>query len=451
MSEPTHKLLVVEDDDGLRRQLRWAFDNCEVVLAGDRASAAAAVAEHRPPVALVDLGLPPDPDGPTEGLATLQEILSIAPETKVVMMSGQTEREYAVQAVALGAYDFYQKPIEIDVVNLTIQRAYNLHALESENRRLARSKTGAVLPGVTTTNAEMLRICGEVKRFASANVAVVLIGESGTGKELLARATHELSEKAKGPYVAINCAAIPEHLLESELFGHEKGAFTGAVKTTIGKVELANGGTLFLDEIGDLPMSLQAKLLRFLQERVIERIGGHKQIPVDIRLVSATNKDLLKLTETNEFREDLYYRLSEAVIKIPPLRERPDDAVVIAHQLLNTFAEEQGRSITAFTADALASISSYEWPGNVRELQNRVKRAVAAASGSKITVTDLDLPSYEQPAPSGTLREYREQAERTALTRAMVEAQGNISKVAKLLDVSRPTVYDLMRQHNMKV
>ncbi len=451
MSEPTQKLLVVEDDDGLRRQLRWAFDNCEVVLAGDRAAAAAAVKEHRPPVALVDLGLPPDPDGPTEGLATLQEILSIAPETKVVMMSGQTEREYAVQAVALGAYDFYQKPIEVDVVNLTIQRAYNLHALESENRRLSQSKAGAVLPGVTTTNAEMLRICGEVKRFASANVAVVLIGESGTGKELLARATHELSEKAKGPYVAINCAAIPEHLLESELFGHEKGAFTGAVKTTVGKVELANGGTLFLDEIGDLPMSLQAKLLRFLQERVIERIGGHKQIPVDIRLVSATNKDLLKLTETNEFREDLYYRLSEAVIKIPPLRERPDDAVVIAHQLLNTFAEEQGRNVTAFTADALASISSYEWPGNVRELQNRVKRAVAAATGSKITVTDLDLPNYEQPAPSGTLREYREQAERTALTRAMVEAQGNISKVAKLLDVSRPTVYDLMRQHNMKV
>jgi two-component system NtrC family response regulator len=297
----------------------------------------------------------------------------------------------------------------------------------------------------------MLRICGEVRRFAGANVAVVLIGESGTGKELLARATHELSDKAKGPYIAINCAAIPEHLLESELFGHEKGAFTGAVKTTVGKVELANGGTLFLDEIGDLPLSLQAKLLRFLQERVIERIGGHRQIPVDIRLVSATNKDLLKLTETNEFREDLYYRLSEAVIKIPPLRERPDDAVVIAHQLLNTFAEEQGRNITAFTADALASISSYEWPGNVRELQNRVKRSVAAATGAKITVADLDLPRYEQPAPSGTLREYREQAERTALTRAMVEAQGNISKVAKLLDVSRPTVYDLMRQHNMKL
>jgi two-component system NtrC family response regulator len=451
MSETTPKLLVVEDDDGLRRQLRWAFDNCEVVLAGDRESAVAAVAEHRPPVALVDLGLPPDPDGPTEGLATLQAILSIAPETKVVMMSGQTEREYAVQAVALGAYDFYQKPIEIDVVNLTIQRAYNLHALESENRRLARAKSGSALPGVTTTNAEMLRICGEVRRFAGANVAVVLIGESGTGKELLARATHELSDKAKGPYIAINCAAIPEHLLESELFGHEKGAFTGAVKTTVGKVELANGGTLFLDEIGDLPLSLQAKLLRFLQERVIERIGGHRQIPVDIRLVSATNKDLLKLTETNEFREDLYYRLSEAVIKIPPLRERPDDAVVIAHQLLNTFAEEQGRNITAFTADALASISSYEWPGNVRELQNRVKRSVAAATGAKITVADLDLPRYEQPAPSGTLREYREQAERTALTRAMVEAQGNISKVAKLLDVSRPTVYDLMRQHNMKL
>ncbi len=443
-------LLIVDDDEGLRRQLSWAFDDCEVIVAGDRQSALGLVREHHPPVVVLDLGLPPDPHGPTEGMAVLQAILAQEPATKVIVMSGQTQREYAVQAVARGAYDFYQKPIEIETLNLIVQRAYHLHSLEEENRRLQGVDVRTALPGLITTNTDMLRLCEEIRRFAPSDVTVLLLGESGTGKEVFARATHDLSKRAKGPFVPINCAAIPEHLLESELFGHEKGAFTGAVKTTPGKVEVADGGTLFLDEIGDLPLPLQAKLFRFLQERVIERIGGRRQIPVDIRIVSATNKDLAKLIEGGQFREELYYRLAETVISIPPLRDRPDDAVVIAHHFLRHMAKAQGRAIKGFTAEALAAISSCAWPGNVRELENRIKRAVVAAHGHTVTLEDLGLPTAQRESQTGTLKEFREKAERRAITQAIAETEGNVSKAAKILDVSRPTLYQLLREYNIK-
>ena len=450
MTEPTRKLLVVDDDDGIRRQLRWAFDKFEVLAAGDRSSAMETVRRFAPPVVLLDLGLPPDPHGPTEGLATLDTIMSEAPATKVIVMSGQTQREYAVQAVARGGYDFYQKPIEVDTLSMIVDRAYHVFSLEEENRRLISGMASSPIPGLITTNAEMLALCDELRRFAPSEVSMLLLGESGTGKEVLARAAHSLSKRSKGPFIAINCAAIPEHLLESELFGHEKGSFTGAFKTTIGKVEMAGGGTLFLDEIGDLPLSLQAKLFRFVQERVIERIGGRKSIAIDVRILSATNKDLMALIEAGTFREELYYRLSETVLHIPPLRDRPDDAVVLAHHFLNAHAAQEGRAIRGFSNESLSAISRYEWPGNVRELENRVKRALVAARGKYITSSDLGLPSEDEDARKLTLKQSREKAERQAIARAMIEAEGNVSRAAKLLDVSRPTLYQLLREYNIK-
>ncbi len=450
MDKGTRKLLIVDDDESLRRQLRWAFDDLEVVLAENRETAIATMQEHRTPVALLDLGLPPDPHGPTEGLATLEALLSEQPGAKVIMMSGQTQREYAVQAVARGAYDFYQKPIEVETLNLIIQRAFHVHDLEEENRRLAMAEASTPVPGLITTNAEMIQLCADLRKFAQTDVTVLLLGESGTGKEVLARAVHQLSNRRKGPFTAINCAAIPDHLLESELFGHEKGAFTGAVRTTQGKVELASGGTLFLDEIGDLPLPLQAKLFRFLQERVIERIGGRREIAVDIRIVSATNKDLQKRILEGTFREELFYRLAETVINIPPLRVRPDDTVVIAHHFLHTMSSELGRNLKGFDTAALAAISSYEWPGNVRELENRIKRAVVTASGHHISIEDLDLPVNDIESRRATLKQSREKAERQAIARAMTEAEGNVSRAAKILDVSRPTLYQLLREYGVK-
>jgi len=445
------KLLLVEDDPGLRRQLAWAFDDYEVLTAEDRVSAEKVLETERPPVVLMDLGLPPDPDGPSEGLATLQSVLRASPATKVIIMSGQTERDYALKAVALGAYDFYQKPIDVDEIKLIVDRAQRLFKLEEENRGLLRRSGGSTLPGVVTSNPEMLKICDEVAMLAASSVTILLNGESGTGKELLAQAIHKLSARAGGPFVAINCAAIPEQLLESELFGHEKGAFTGAIKTTIGKVEQADGGTLFLDEIGDMPASLQAKLLRFLQERVIERVGGRKQISVDIRVVSATNQDLMALAETGGFRSDLYYRVGEAVISIPPLRERLEDAVYIANRLLRQYAEELDRPPRGLSSDAMAAIVSHQWPGNVRELQNCLKRAVAGATSPILKAADLRLGTTEVDESALTLRQARDRAEKAAIRQALAIAKGNISEAARLLDTSRPTVYQLMKQHDISL
>ena len=445
------RLLIVEDDPGLQRQMRWSFDDYDVAVAGDRDSAIAAVHEMRPPVVTLDLGLPPDVDGASEGLATLEAILSAAPDTKVIVVTGNEDRKNAVRAIGLGAYDFYSKPIDSEVLGLIIDRATRLRELEDENRRLALDDRASPLKGMITSDTGTLNVCRMVEKIAPADVSVLLRGESGTGKELLARALHELSPRADKRLVVINCAAIPETLLESELFGHEKGAFTGAVKQTIGKIEMADGGTLFLDEIGDVPVTLQVKLLRFLQERTIERIGGRREIAVDARIVCATHQNLDEMIAGGSFREDLYYRISEVVIRIPALRERANDPILLARNFIIRFRHELGRPVRDFTAGALDAIAGYAWPGNVRELENRVKRAVIMAEGSRITVEDLELESLDaENATPLTLKATRERAEQDAVARALARADGNISQAAKLLGVSRPTLYDLMKHHGAK-
>ena len=448
---PHKRLLVVEDDAGLRKQLKWSFDEYEVLTAEDREQAMAALRRHEPPVVLQDLGLPPDAEGVTEGMQTLKEILAAAPRTKVIVVTGNDDRENAVHAVALGAYDFYQKPVDVDVLKLLVSRAYALHELETENARLAASVTDSPLTGIIAGSPQMQKVCRVVEKVASADVTTLLLGESGTGKEVLAKALHELSPRRDRRFVAINCAAIPENLLESELFGYEKGAFTGAHKQTKGKVELADGGTLMLDEIGDMPAPLQSKLLRFLQERVVERVGGREEIPVDVRVVCATNQDLKTLIAQGQFREDLFYRVSEITIRIPPLRERDGDQVLLARFLLARFAREFGHNIRGFSEDALNAIQNYEWPGNVREMENRIKGAVVTADQSVIDAEDLGLAEFSgADLPVMTLKMARETAERDALSRALAVADGNISKVADLLGVTRPTVYDLMSKHDLK-
>ena len=447
-------LLVVEDDEGLQRQLKWAYDGYRVVIAGDRASALEAVRMHEPAVVTLDLGLPPDPDGTTEGFTVLSEILRLKPDTKIIVASGHGARESALRAVALGAYDFYRKPVDIDDLGLIVARAFHLHGIEAENRRLAEaSGEGAtVLGSIISASPEMLKVARTVERVASADVSVMLLGASGTGKELLARAVHEKSPRARGEFVAINCAAIPENLLEAELFGYERGAFTGAVKTTPGKIELAQGGTLFLDEVGDIPLPLQVKLLRFLQERVIERIGGRQPIAVDTRIVCATHQDLDAMTADGRFREDLYYRLAEIVVRIPGLSERPGDAVLLARHFVQKFAREMKTPVTGLAPDAVAAIDRHPWPGNVRELENRIKRAVIMAEGKLVTAQDLDLTAGEEKeALPINLRSAREQTDRRAIHQALVRTENNISAAARLLGVSRPTLYDLMKQYQVNL
>jgi len=445
------KILIVEDDPGLQRQLRWAFEPYRVLTASNRKAALDLMASERPPVVLLDLGLPPDADGPSEGLATLTGLLDQAPHTKVIMMTGQADRSYAVKAVANGAYDFYQKPVDADVLALIVKRAYELSQLEDEHRKLTRGTGDDVFPGFTTTFPALQETLKRVRDVADSDIGVLITGESGTGKELIARGVHDWSARAQGPFVAINCAAIPDNLLESELFGHEKGAFTGAVKTTVGKVEQAGGGTLFLDEIGDLGLPLQAKLLRFLQERVIERIGGRRPIGVDVRLVSATNQVLSEAIEAGTFREDLYYRLSEFSVDLPPLRERADDAVVIANVLLQKLADEMRRPTRGFSADALAALAAHDWPGNVRELQNRLKRALVTAKGQKISAEDLDLKAPSVTPKRETLQEARDRAERIAIENAIAVSGGNISNAAKILKISRPKLYNLLRRYEIEI
>jgi len=440
------KLLIVEDDAGLQRQLRWAYDDYEVVVAGDRREAIDAMRADEPAVVTLDLGLPPDPDGVSEGFATLAEILRLKPDTKVIVASGHGARESALRAIAEGAWDFYQKPIDIDALGLIVARAFHVHALEEENRRLATASREA-LGGLITAAPEMLKVTSMIERVANADVSVMLLGASGTGKEVLARGLHEKSGR-RGQFVAINCAAIPETLLESELFGHEKGAFTGAVKTTEGKIELADGGTLFLDEIGDVPLPLQVKLLRFLQERVIERVGGRKPIAVDTRIVCATHQDVDAMVAGGAFREDLYYRLAEIVVRIPSLAERTGDPVLLAKHFLHHYAKTMNRPVTGLSPDALSAIDAWGWPGNVRELENRVKRAVIMADGKSVTAIDLDLAERDTPDPIN-LKAVRETADRKAIRHALARAEGNISNTAKLLGISRPTLYDLLKNYDL--
>jgi two-component system NtrC family response regulator len=444
------KLLVIEDDPGLQKQLRWCFEDFDVVFADGREVALAQLRRHEPAVATVDLGLPPDADGTSEGFATLEQILVLAPETKVIVVTGNQDRENAVKAVGMGAYDFYPKPFDPQILGLIVQRAFHVRDLEEENRRLARAQASTPLQGVITGAERMLKVCRTVEKLAPTGVTTLLLGESGTGKELLARALHDLSERARKRFVAINCAAIPETLLESELFGYEKGAFTGAQRQTRGKIEYADGGTLFLDEVGDLPMSLQVKLLRFLQERVIERVGGRQEIPVDVRVVCATHQDLGSLMGEGRFREDLYYRISEVAIHIPPLRDREGDAVLLAHTFLERFNRDLGRSVKGLSEEAVAAIEQHTWPGNVRELENRIKRAVIMAEGSRITPVDLELEAEPADAVPFNLRQVREQAERRAVIRALNLYNRNISQVAEALGISRPTLYDLINKYGLK-
>jgi len=448
------KLLVVEDDPGLQAQLKWAYEDYQVLIAGDHDAAIELLRAEEPDVVTLDLGLPPDPDGTREGFRTLKAIIEAKPDTKVIVVSGHGERASALTAIASGAWDFYQKPIDIDELGLIVRRAFHVRDLEVENTRLAGqgSSDNRILGGMITGAPEMQKVARTIERVANLDVSVMLLGASGTGKELLARGLHEASGRRDGAFVAINCAAIPENLLESELFGHEKGAFTGAVKTTEGKIELAHGGTLFLDEVGDIPLPLQVKLLRFLQERTIERIGGRKAIAVDTRIVCATHRDLDAMIAEQSFRDDLYYRLAEMVVKIPSLAERPGDAVLLARHFLHQYAPEMNPAVRGFSPDALQAIDEGRWPGNVRELENRIKRSVIMADGKLVMREDLDMASSESEGEEAwlNLRSAREAADRVAIRRAMTQCEGNISAAAKLLGISRPTLYDLLKQYRMQ-
>jgi two-component system NtrC family response regulator len=450
MNEARRPLLIVEDDSALQKQMRWAFDAYETVVAEDRASAIAQLRRFEPAVVTMDLGLPPAPDDPTEGLKLLEEIHSLAPETKVIVLTGQNDQANALKAIALGAHDFCTKPFEPELLAWSIERAFRLHELQEENQRLQASHDAPALAGVITRDPSMQRICRTIEKVAPTGATVMILGESGTGKELFARALHELSPRAAGRFVAINCAAIPENLLESELFGYEKGAFTGAAKQTLGKIETASGGTLFLDEIGDLPLSLQAKLLRFLQERVIERIGGRAEIPVDVRIVCATHQDLKGQTSTGRFREDLYYRLAEIVVEIPPLRSRAGDVALLAHSFVRRFAVDQRRGSMTILPDALSALESHTWPGNVRELENVIKRAVIMADSNRIAAADVGLDVDVGNDEHLNLRHVRDDAEKQAVLRVLARVNGNLSKAAEVLGVSRPTLYDLMHRFGLR-
>ena len=451
MADTKDKLLIVEDDPGLQSQLKWSFEDFDVEVAEDRETALAHLRRFEPPVVTLDLGLPPDPGGVSEGFGLLEEMLALAPDTKVIVVTGHNDRTNAMRAIAMGAYDFYEKPIDPDLLGITIGRAARLYWIEQENRRLQSGQGESALEGLIASSPEMLKVCRTVEKLAPTDVSTLILGESGTGKEVLVKALHSLSDRSNKRLVAINCAAIPEALLESELFGYEKGAFTGAAKTTPGKIEVANGGILFLDEVGDLPMALQAKLLRFLQERVIERIGGRSEIPVDVRVICATHRDLAELIEAGEFREDLYYRINEATIKVPPLRDRQGDNLLLARVLLERFASQLKRPIKGFTPQAIEAIEAYGWPGNVRELENRVKRAVIMADGTQITLEDLELPSKDDEVEQEpfNLREVREKAESRAILRALARTDGNVSKTSELLGVTRPTLYNLMKKYGI--
>lgn len=445
------KLLIIEDDPGLQSQMRWCFDqDTEITVAEEREGAIAALRRNEPQVVTLDLGLPPDPGGASEGFRLLEDILALAPNTKIIVVTGREDRENAVKAVGMGAADFYQKPLDGDILNFVVNRAFRLHELERENERLSVGHNGARLKGIIGASPQMLATCRTIEKIAPADVTTLLTGETGTGKEVLARALHDLSPRRNKPFAAINCAAIPENLLESELFGYEKGAFTGANQSKQGKVEIAHGGTLFLDEIGDMPLPLQVKMLRFLQERVIERVGGVRSTPVDVRVIAATHQNLETLIQRQQFREDLYYRLSEITVPVPALREREGDAVLIAHSLLKEFAGQMQRSNLAFSKDALSAIQTYHWPGNVREMINKVKRATIMAEGKRITAADLELDAAEEAGCAAlNLRQVREDAERRAITQALQCADYSMAQAARLLGVTRPTLYNLTDKHNI--
>lgn len=445
-------LLIIEDDEGLQSQLRWAFENYDVAIAGEAESALAEIKRLQPSVVTLDLGLPPDPANASVGLALLDEILSIAPATKIIVVTGNDDHSNAVQAVAKGAYDYYQKPINIELLSLIIDRAYRLHRLENDYRQLQIEQRSGSLSNLIGNSPQIQKVIRTVEKVAATEASILLIGESGTGKELVAKGIHESSTRKNNSFVAINCAAIPGELLESELFGYEKGAFTGAAKQTRGKVEYADQGTLFLDEIGDLPMALQAKILRFLQERVIERIGGREEIAVDVRVLCATHQNLPKLIEEKAFREDLFYRISEVTINIPPLRERIGDAVTLAKVFLDRQQIKLKKNFSGFSAEAIAAIESNDWKGNVRELEHTITRAAIMADNTQLSLSDLGIGPLDGPleeVATLNLKEAREQAEKKAIIRALAISNGKISEAAKKLGISRPTLYDLQNKYGL--
>ena len=445
-------LLVVEDDEGLQRQLKWAYEGYEVVCASDRGTAIEALRAHEPAVVTLDLGLPPDPDGTEEGFATLLEMLTLKPDTKIIVATGHGARESATKAVAMGAYDFYKKPVDIDELGFIVARAFHLHDLEEENRRLENGAGATVLGSIITAAPEMQKVGKTIERVASADVSVMLLGASGTGKELLARAVHEKSSR-KGEFIAINCAAIPENLLESRAVRLRARRLHRRGQVERRQDRARRRRRLFLDEVGDIPLPLQVKLLRFLQERIIERIGGRQPIAVDTRIVCATHQDLEAMIADGRFREDLYYRLAEIVVKIPSLAERAGDAVLLARHFVNRFGRELNPGVQSLSPDAIDAIDAFAWPGNVRELENRIKRAVIMADGKTVTAADLDLKSKAGAGDEAlpiNLRAAREVADRKAIRQAMSRSDNNISGAAKLLGISRPTLYDLLKQYRLQ-
>jgi len=448
----TRRLLIVEDDPGLQSQMRWCFsEDLEVAVASDRDSALAALRREEPEVITLDLGLPPDPGGASEGFNLLEEILRLAPMTKVIVVTGREDKENAVKAVGMGASDFYQKPLDADILTFVVNRAFRLAELERENQELARSGNGTNIKGIVAASPQMLAVCRTLEKVAPTDVTTLITGETGTGKELLARALHDLSSRSEKPFAAINCAAIPENLLESELFGFEKGSFTGATQSKKGKIESANGGTLFLDEIGDMPMALQAKLLRFLQERVIDRVGSVNAISVDVRVVCATHRDVRQLIDSGDFREDLYYRISEITLDVPAVREREGDALVIAQSLLKSLGKQMDRPNLSFSEDAINAISNNAWPGNVREMINKVKRAIIMADSKRVTAGDLELDGgLQRQDQQLNLRQVRENAERAAILQALQSCSFNMAQASRILGITRPTLYNLTDKYRIQ-
>jgi two-component system NtrC family response regulator len=445
------KLLIVDDDLGIQKQLKWSLADYDVVLADTRESAIAAVRRHEPKVVTLDLGLPPDAANASEGLAALKEILAIAPHTKVIVITGNDDRTNALKAIEMGAYDFYQKPVDADVINVIVSRAFSLAVIEHDNRGM-KAIVGCDT-GIIGSSESIDRLRVMVQRIAPTEITAMLLGESGTGKEVTAKAVHKVSNRSDKPFIAINCASIPENLLESELFGFEKGAFTGAHKTTLGKIECAQGGTLFLDEIGDMPYNLQAKLLRFLQEKVIERLGGRKEISVDVRVICATNQNLEEMVASKMFREDLFYRITEITLNIPPLREREEDVLILANFFLQQYSLEYKSNAKSFANDALYGLKHHKWPGNIRELQNKVKSSVIMCAGNQVTAFDLGFFDKEDTEYelSLNLRVVREQAETIAIQKAYALTDGNMSKTAALLGITRPTLYSLIEKYSIAV
>jgi two-component system NtrC family response regulator len=444
-------LLIVEDDPEIREQMKWALmPTYQIFEAKDRASAVDIVRAERPLLVAMDLGLPPHPDEVSEGLAALDEMLAIDPLAKIIVVTGNSERSSALKAVALGAYDFIQKPVQLDVLKVVLQRAWHLSSIERENRMLLERASTDAFYDILGSSPPMQKVFEIVRRVSASDIPVLIAGPSGSGKELVAKAIHRQSERRNGPFVAINCGAIPESLLESELFGHEKGAFTGAHVQRKGRIEAAEGGTLFLDEIGELSAALQVKLLRFLQERQLERVGGREAISVDARVLAATNIDLQKSIGDGRFREDLYYRVCGVSITLPPLREREGDVELLATAFLKRYADEHKKAIRGFTRQASEAMKQYSWPGNVRQLQHCIQRAVIMAQGAMITWEDLGLPCEPAGTELSSLKKVREEAEKTLIRQALAKHNGNITKTATELGISRPTLHDLIAKYSLK-